>query len=222
MTLLIFDCDGVLVDSEVIAHQTLLDALAPLGFAMTLEESFGVFAGRSLKDNLAVIEQRLGRALPGDVLDQSRDLLFARFRAGLKPVSGIVDAIAALPYRRCVASSSSPDRLRLALDLTGLAPLFGDDVFSATQVANGKPAPDLFLFAAQAMEAEPAQCIVIEDSPLGVAGGLAAGMQVIGFAGGGHATDNLVRRLSAAGAHRVIHAMNDLPACIEALKISEQ
>ena len=134
MTLLIFDCDGVLVDSEVMAHQTLLDVLAPLGFTMTLEQSYGVFAGRSLKDTLAVIERELGRPLPADILEQSRDLLFARFRAGLKPVEGVADAIVALPYRRCVASSSSPDRLHLALDVTGLASLFGADVFSATQV----------------------------------------------------------------------------------------
>src|SRR5204863_7758619 len=99
MTLLIFDCDGVLVDSEVMAHQTLLDVLAPLGFSMTLEQSYGVFAGRSLKDTLAVIERQLGRPLPADILEQSRDLLFARFRAGLKPVAGITEAITALPHR---------------------------------------------------------------------------------------------------------------------------
>jgi HAD superfamily hydrolase (TIGR01509 family) len=221
MTLLIFDCDGVLVDSEVMAHQTLLDVLAPLGFEMTLEQSYGVFAGRSLKDTLAVIEQELGRPLPADILEQSRDLLFARFRAGLKPVAGVTDAITALAYPRCVASSSSPDRLHLALDVTGLASLFGTDVFSATQVVNGKPAPDLFLFAAMKMKTAPADCLVIEDSVLGVAAGCAAGMQVIGFAGAGHASEKLAARLSAAGAHRVIRAMNALPACVEALKVPE-
>jgi HAD superfamily hydrolase (TIGR01509 family) len=221
MTLLIFDCDGVLVDSEVMAHQTLLDVLEPLGFSMTLQQSYGVFVGRSLKDTLAVIERQLGRPLPADILEQSRDLLFARFRAGLKPVAGVADAIAALPYRRCVASSSSPDRLHLALDVTGLAPLFGAGVFSATQVVNGKPAPDLFLFAATKMKATPPECLVIEDSVLGVAAGRAAGMQVIGFAGAGHATDELAERLAAAGAHRVIRVMNELPACVDALKVPE-
>jgi HAD superfamily hydrolase (TIGR01509 family) len=221
MTLLIFDCDGVLVDSEVIAHQTLLDVMIPLGFTMTLEESFSVFAGRSLKDTLMVIERQLGRALPDDILNQSRDLLFHRFRAGLKPIDGINDAIAALPYRRCVASSSAPDRLHLALEVSGLAPLFGEHVFSATQVARGKPAPDLFLFAARMMNAEPAHCIVIEDSTLGIEAGLAAGTQAVGFAGGGHATDALAQRLSAAGAHHVIRAMRELPPCVEALKVRE-
>jgi HAD superfamily hydrolase (TIGR01509 family) len=221
MTLLIFDCDGVLVDSEVIAHQTLLDALAPLGLTMSLQQAYRVFAGRSLRDTLAVIERQIGRSLPEDFQQQSRDLLFARFRAVLKPVEGVEDAIAALPCRRCVASSSAPDRLHLALDVTGLAPLFGAHVFSATQVARGKPAADLFLLAAHTMNAAPAHCIVIEDSTLGIEAGRAAGMRVIGFAGASHATDELAQRLAAAGAHRVVRAMRELPRCVEALKMQE-
>jgi HAD superfamily hydrolase (TIGR01509 family) len=221
MTLVIFDCDGVLVDSEVIAHQTLLDALAPLGFDMTLEGAYELFAGRSLKDTLAVIERKLGRPLPDGFLDQSRDLLFARFRAGLRPVAGVEDAIAALPCGRCVASSSAPDRLHLALAVSGLAPLFGDRVFSAAQVEHGKPAPDLFLFAARSLDTNPGHCVVIEDSPLGVAAGMAAGMTVVGFAGASHATEDLARRLADAGAHRVIRAMDALPACIAALEVRE-
>ena len=216
---LIFDCDGVLVDSEVIAHQTLLDALIPLGFSMTLEESLRVFAGRSLKDTIAVIEQRLGHAIPDDIMSRARDLLFARFRTDLKPVIGVKDAIDSMSYRRCAASSSSPDRLRLALEVTGLAPLFGDHVYSATQVARGKPAPDLFLFAARMMQADPSRCIVIEDSPLGVEAGRAAGMRVIGFVGASHATEDLAQVLAAAGADRVIRAMRELPSCVEAMKV---
>jgi len=219
MTLLIFDCDGVLVDSEVIAHQTLLDALAPVGFTMSLQEAYGVFAGRSLRDTLAVIERQIGRPLPEDFLPRSRDLLFERFRAALKPVEGVKDAIAALPCRRCVASSSAPDRLHLALDVAGLAALFGEHVFSAAQVERGKPAPDLFLLAARAMDTAPAQCIVIEDSALGIEAGRAAGMHVIGFAGASHATEDLAQRLAAAGAHRVIRSMRELPRCVETLKM---
>jgi HAD superfamily hydrolase (TIGR01509 family) len=197
-----------------IAHQALLDVLVPLGFTMTLEESFRVFAGRSLKDTLPVIEQQLGRAFPDDVLNRSHKLLFGRFRADLRPVAGVKDAIAVLPCRRCVASSSAPD-------VTELVPLFGTHVFSATQVEHGKPAPDLFLFAADAMGVEPIHCIVIEDSTLGVQAGLAAAMRVIGFAGASHATEELARRLAAAGAHRVIGTMKDLPACVDALKVRE-
>ena len=221
MTLLIFDCDGVLVDSEVIAHQTLLDALAPLGFTMSLQESYAVFAGRSLRDTLGVIERQIGRALPGDFLPRSRDLLFERFRTTLQPVAGVKDAIAALPGRRCVASSSAPDRLHFALEVTGLASSFGEHVFSATQVAHGKPAPDLFLLAARIMNTAPARCIVIEDSTLGIEAGRAAGMQVIGFAGASHATEELAQRLSAAGAHRVVRSMRELPRCVGTLKVRE-
>jgi HAD superfamily hydrolase (TIGR01509 family) len=221
MTLLIFDCDGVLADSEVIAHQTLLDTLAPLGLTMSLQDALARFSGRSLKDTLAIIEQQLGHPLPADFVEQSRKLLFQRFRQSLRAVDGVVDAIEALPYARCVASSSSFDRLRLALEVTQLAPLFGAHVFSATQVPRGKPAPDLFLFAAKQMGAKPAHCIVMEDSPLGVEAGRTAGMRVIGFAGASHATDELADKLSAAGADRVARAMRDLPRCVKALKVSE-
>ena len=220
MTLLIFDCDGVLVNSEVIAHQTLLDTLAALGLTMSLEESFELFSGRSLKDTTAVIETRLGHPFPAGFLEHSRERLFVRFRAELKPVSDVANAIRALPYPRCTASSSSPDRLRLALEVTDLAPLF-EHAFSATQVERGKPAPDLFLYAAKQMGAEPRDCIVIEDSPLGIEAGRAAGMRVIGFAGASHATDALADKLSAAGADRVIRTMRDLPRCVEALKVPE-
>jgi HAD superfamily hydrolase (TIGR01509 family) len=194
--------------------------LIALGLDMTMEEALRLFAGRSMKDTMAVIEERLGRPAPPDLLDQYRERLFARFRAELKPVAGVKEALAALPYPHCAASSSSPDRLTVALDATDLSSLFAH-VFSATQVANGKPAPDLFLLAAHQMKAEPARCIVIEDSPLGIAAGLAAGMRTIGFAGASHATEELARRLVAAGAHRLIRAMNELPACVEALKLPE-
>ena len=217
MALVIFDCDGVLVDSEVLAHETLVEMLTDLGHPISIDEAYRTFAGRSLKDTLSLIERLTGRAVPPETGAHYRERLFARFRIALKPVPGVGEAIAALPYRRCVASSSAPDRLDLALAVTGLAPLFDGRVFSATQVARGKPAPDLFLFAARAMDAEPVHCIVIEDSPLGVEAGLGAGMQVIGFAGAAHATDALARSLSDAGAHRVIRAMQDLPACAEAL-----
>src|SRR4051812_47214073 len=212
MTLLIFDCDGVLVDSEVIAHETLLDALAELGLTMSLPASFELFSGRSLKDTTAVIEKRLRRPLPAGFLEHSRERLFARFRTELKPVADVTNAIRALPYARCVASSSSPDRLSLALEVTRLAPFF-EHMFSATQVQRGKPAPDLFLYAAKQMGVEPRDCIVIEDSTLGIEAGRAASMRVIGFAGASHTTDTLTDKLSAAGADRVIRTMRDLPRC---------
>jgi len=149
MTLLIFDCDGVLVDSAHLTCAALAALMTALGHSMTAEDAMLAFAGRSLKDVLARAEELLSRPIPKDMGERAAIELTARFRRELKAVAGVKDAIAAMPYRRCVASSSAPDRLMLSLEVTGLSPLFGDNVFSAVEVANGKPAPDLFLLAAQ-------------------------------------------------------------------------
>jgi HAD superfamily hydrolase (TIGR01509 family) len=217
MTLLIFDCDGVLVDSELLANETLRELMASLGREMTIDETVETFAGGSLKDTLATAERLLGRPIPNETGSFFGQRLLDRFRRDLKPVAGVRDAILALPYRRCVASSSSPDRLHLALEVTGLAPLFGDDVFSAVQVARGKPAPDLYLLAARQMGEAPDGCIVIEDTARGVAAGCAAGMRVIGFAGAAHATPGLIDELGKAGARIVIRDMSELVAVVRRL-----
>jgi HAD superfamily hydrolase (TIGR01509 family) len=217
MTRMIFDCDGVLVDSEVIAHDTVRELMASLGRPMTREEAIREFSGRSLRDAIATAERLLGRSIPPDFGKHYGSVLLDRFRRDLKPVAGVREAILALPYRRCVASSSSPERLHLSLAVSGLAPLFGDNVFSAVQVANGKPAPDLYLFAARSLGEAPEHCIVIEDTPRGVMAGRAAGMAVIGFAGASHATPDLADALARAGARHVIHAMAELPAIVHAL-----
>jgi HAD superfamily hydrolase (TIGR01509 family) len=216
--LLIFDCDGVLVDSETIANATLAELMTSLGHAMSTEDSIRIFGGRSLKDVLATAAELLGGEIPAETSARYGEQLFARFRTELEPVHGVRKAIEALPHRRCVASSSHPDRLRLSLEVTGLAPLFGDRVFSATQVARGKPAPDLFRFAAESMGHATADCIVIEDSPRGIEAARAAGMRVIGFAGASHATDVLAHQLHGAGADRVIRAMSDLPSSLDLLR----
>jgi HAD superfamily hydrolase (TIGR01509 family) len=217
MTLLIFDCDGVLVDSEVLAHETLREMMAALGRAMTVDEAIREFAGGSLADTLATAERLLGRPVPADVGRHFGQRLLERFRRELKPISGVRDAILALPHRRCVASSSSPERLRLSLEVTGLAPLFGDHVFSAVQVANGKPAPDLYLLAARTLGEPPERCIVIEDTTRGIAAGRAAGTRVVGFAGAAHATPRLAEDLRLAGADVVIGSMRELPAVVRRL-----
>jgi HAD superfamily hydrolase (TIGR01509 family) len=217
MTLLIFDCDGVLVDSEHLACAALAELMTTLGHSMTADEAMLAFAGRSLKDVLARAERLLSRPIPKDVGEQAAVQLMARFRRELQAVAGAKEAIAALPYRRCVASSSTPDRLMLSLDITGLSPLFGNNVFSAVEVANGKPAPDLFLLAARRLGEEPSSCIVIEDSVLGVEAAGAAGMAAIGFAGASHANQDLAERLAAAGAEPVIHSMANLPTAVEQL-----
>jgi HAD superfamily hydrolase (TIGR01509 family) len=217
MTLLIFDCDGVLVDSEVLAHDTLREMMASLGRPMTMDEAVREFAGGSLADTVATVGRLLGRPLPADVGDKFGQLLLERFRHELKPMPGVRDAILALPYRRCVASSSTPERLRLSLEVTGLAPLFGEHVFSAVQVARGKPAPDLYLLAASTLGEPPGRCIVIEDTTRGVTAGRDAGARVVGFAGGGHATPALADDLRLAGAEVVITAMDELPAVVRRL-----
>jgi HAD superfamily hydrolase (TIGR01509 family) len=215
MTLLIFDCDGVLVDSEHLACAALAEVMTTLGHSMTADESMRAFAGRSLKDVLARAERLLSRPIPKDLGEQAAVQLMARFRRELQAVAGVKEAIAALPYRRCVASSSDPSRLTLSLDVTGLSALFGNNVFSAVEVANGKPAPDLFLLAARRLGEDPSSCIVIEDSVLGVEAAGAAGMAAIGFAGASHANQGLAERLAAAGAEPVIHSMANLPAAVE-------
>lgn len=215
MTLLVFDCDGVLVDSELIAHGVLANLLTRLGRPITMDEALRTFSGRSREDTIQLTSELLGRPIPEQDGALARTEMLDAFRRELKPVAGIFEAIAALPYRRCVASSSDPERLRLSLDVTGLASLFGDHVFSAAQVARGKPAPDLFLHAADQMKAVPHECIVIEDSVLGVEAGVAAGMRVIGFAGAAHASDALAARLAQAGASAVIRQMADLPRLVQ-------
>jgi HAD superfamily hydrolase (TIGR01509 family) len=217
MPLLIFDCDGVLVDSEPIACAAFAHLMTSLGHTMTTEDVVRAFGGRSLADVIKGAEQRLGRPVPPDVWAQAGRDLLDRFRRELKPIAGVRDAIAGLDYPRCVASSSQPERIDLSLTVTGLAPLFTGHVFSAVQVKNGKPAPDLFLFAAERMGQAPADAVVIEDSVLGVRAAGAAGMRAIGFVGGGHATAQLASELTAAGASTIVTAMAGLPAAVETL-----
>lgn len=217
MTLLIFDCDGVLVDSEVLANAALAELMTALGRPMTTEEAIGIFTGRRLPDVLALAEGLLGRPIPPDLGERAGKAMLDRLRRELKAVAGVHDAIAALPGPRCVASSSKRERIALSLEVTGLAPLFGDHVFSAEQVAHGKPAPDLFLFAAASLGFAPGDCLVIEDSALGIRAARAAGMTSVGFAGASHATPRLARTLAEEGAAAVVSRMADLPDTVARL-----
>jgi HAD superfamily hydrolase (TIGR01509 family) len=216
VTLLIFDCDGVLVDSEPIANEILADMLTALGRPMTAAESMRTQIGKSLKDILAETRAITGRAIPDDVGAAMNERLFARFRRDLRAMEGLEAALAALPQPRCLASSSQPQRIDLALEVTGLGAHFPRR-FSAVEVARGKPAPDLFLHASAQMGAAPANAIVIEDSVAGVLAARAAGMRAIGFVGGGHADADLRQRLADAGADIVISHMRALRDAIEAL-----
>ncbi|MCC7361516.1 MAG: HAD family hydrolase [Anaerolineales bacterium] len=180
--LIIFDCDGVLVDSEPLANRVLAEALADLGLHLTLEETMQQFVGRSVSACEAHIAALTGRPVPAGFTPDWQARTLAAFRAGLEPVPGVRAALDALPYPRCVASSSNPERIALALSLTGLTDYFDGRLFSATQVARSKPAPDLFLFAAHTLGAAPERCVVVEDSRFGAQAGVAAGMRVLGYA----------------------------------------
>jgi len=213
--LLIFDCDGVLVDSEALACQVDVDVLTELGVPYTLDEITRQFVGKSMADMISRIEAERGCKLPHDFADLVNRTLFARFETDLQPIADVREAILSLPYPRCVASSSVPERIALSLRITGLADLF-DNIFSASQVARGKPAPDLFLYAANQMGFRPENCLVIEDSPAGVQAALAANMRVIGFTGGGHCGPDHAEHLREVGAPVTIARMGDLPATVQA------
>ncbi|MGH2889026.1 MAG: HAD family hydrolase [Solirubrobacteraceae bacterium] len=182
--LVIFDCDGVLVDSEPIA--VAIDALILKHYGLALSETEIVerFVGRSPPAMTEFIEARLGRALPAGWHEQFSPMFERAFEAELHPVDGIEDALARIEMRTCVASSSNPRELERKLRLTGLYERFAGRIFSAAEVANGKPAPDLVLHAARRMGVEPAGCVVVEDSRHGVAAARAAGMHVFAYAGG--------------------------------------
>jgi HAD superfamily hydrolase (TIGR01509 family) len=217
MTLLIFDCDGVLVDSELLANAALAELMSTLGCPMTTQQALQIFTGLRLQDVLASAEALLSFPIPADLGAAAGRRLLERFRHELKPVKGVHEALGLLPYPRCVVSSSARQRLNLSLEVTGLVGLFGDRVFSADQVEQGKPAPDLYLLAARSFAVTPADCIVIEDSTLGIRAAVAAGMKTIGFAGATHATAELAQQLKMAGANIVIAAMSDLPDAVKVL-----
>lgn len=219
MNLLIFDCDGVLVDSEPLANAILAETLTALGRPMTAAESMRTQIGRSLADILRETSAIVGRPIPDTVGATMNERLFVRFRQELRAIEGVEEALARLPQPRCLASSSRPERIDLALETTGLARWF-EHRFSAVHVARGKPAPDLFLLAAREMGFAPSNALVIEDSVAGVAAARAAGMPAIGFVGGGHAGPDLAGRLMEAGARQVIAHMRDLPGAVAALQSS--
>ena len=184
LELVIFDCDGVLVDSERLAVRIDVRVLAELGWILTEKEVIERFVGRSHEFMVAEIEAHLGRPLAADWEDPFQSLYRNAFAAELRPVEGIVEALDQITLRTCVASSGTHEKMRYTLGLTGLYDRFAGRIFSASEVPRGKPAPDLFLHAAKRMGVEPAACVVIEDSRYGVEAARAAGMLALGYAGG--------------------------------------
>jgi HAD superfamily hydrolase (TIGR01509 family) len=210
--LVIFDCDGVLIDSEVIFGRVLGECLIAADFPTTIEEAMVLGIGKNRLTLTAAVESQFGRSLPEGFFEAMRARVDMAFERELRPIPGIEELLAALPAARCVASNSHLERVRHALSVTRLLPLFDPHVFSASQVAHGKPAPDLFLFAAQQLDTPPEVCVVVEDSIAGVEAATAAGMPVVGFCGGSHCPGDHAERLVAAGCSHVFARMPDLAA----------
>ena len=208
--LVIFDCDGVLVDSEVVFARVLAECLIAADFTTTVEEAIILGFGTNRATLSAAVATRFGRALPDTFFETFAARSAAAFELELSPMAGVKDLLAALPLPCCVASNGHLVRVRQRLAMTGLLPFFDPHVFSAIQVAHGKPAPDLFLFAAERFGAAPEDCIVVEDSIPGVEAAVAAGMTVVGFCGGGHCPEGHGDRLMAAGCSQVFAPMTDL------------
>jgi HAD superfamily hydrolase (TIGR01509 family) len=205
--LAIFDCDGVLIDSEHLAVRADVACLAEDGIAVTEAEILDRYVGISVAGMVADLERRFDRAVANDFADRHDARLRTIFEAELQAIPGIAVVLDGWQGRRCVASSGTPARLRHALGIVDLYDRFAPHIFSAVQVERGKPAPDLFLYAAARMGIEPRDCIVVEDSPAGVEAAVAAGMTVIGFTGGSHCGPGHAARLAELGAVQVIDDM---------------
>ena len=180
--LVIFDCDGVLVDSERLTNAVFADMLNELGLSFSLDDMFREFVGRSMTQCLEKIETLLGTPVPESFADEYGRRTEVAMRDGLRPVAGIEAALDAISIPTCVASSGSHDKMRMTLGLTGLIDRFSGRLFSVTEVSRGKPHPDVFLYAAEQMRSRPERCAVVEDTAIGAQAGNAAGMTVFGYA----------------------------------------
>lgn len=209
--LVIFDCDGVLVDSEPIANRVFCVMLNDLGLAVTLDDMFRDFVGRSMAQCMERIERTLGKPPPPDFDHAVQARIESALQDEVEPVSGIGAVLDGLSLPYCVASSGSHRKIRVTLGRTGLLARFSGRIFSAEDVAHPKPAPDLFLHAARTLGHAPSGCLVVEDTATGVRAGAAAGMRVLGFS-----AHTPAQRLIEAGAHETFSAMDDLPRLIRA------
>ncbi|MFO1157524.1 MAG: HAD family phosphatase [Reyranellaceae bacterium] len=212
--LAIFDCDGVLVDSEPIANASFSAALRAQGIDWSIEETMRRLIGRSLKSCVEIVEAEIGRKLPDDFVDKMQVATYGSFRdAPLRPIEGVKDAVLALQaagIETCVASSGAVEKMRFTLGLTGLWDLFGGRVFSSSQVPRGKPFPDLFLHTALSLNVQPFDCVVIEDSVPGVQAARSAGMRVLAYAAAPYAD----RAGLAAAGGRLFDDMTLLPGLV--------
>jgi HAD superfamily hydrolase (TIGR01509 family) len=216
--LVIFDCNGVLVDSEPIAAAVMAEAFKRVGMVLSVETMSRRFHGRRPTDIFAAVEAATGKKLPSDFSATVAAETLRRLRGELRPVAHAAHALTWIRGPKAVASSSPLDRVRVSLEITGLMRFFEPRVFSANAVRRGKPAPDLFLLVAAQSEIDPAKCIVVEDSVPGIAAAAAAGMIPIGFVGGSHAPGRLAAELLTSGARGVVADMRALKTAVTDLR----
>ncbi|MEZ5658368.1 MAG: HAD family hydrolase [Burkholderiaceae bacterium] len=207
--LIIFDCDGVLVDSELITNRVFCAMLNEIGVAITLAQMFERFVGLSTPQCVALITQMRGEPPPPGFVDEYHRRAGAALDAEVVAVTDVESVLDRLTMPSCVASSGTHEKIRLTLGRTGLLARFEGRIFSVSDVGLPKPAPDIYLLAAERHGIDPSRCAVIEDSPPGVAAGVAAGMQVFGYA-----ERTPAERLRAAGAHQVFDRMLELPGLL--------
>jgi HAD superfamily hydrolase (TIGR01509 family) len=217
--LFIFDCDGVLVDSEIISAEVDAELFTELGVPLTTDDVVTRYAGLTVRDMIGVIEKDAGKKMPADLIDRHRAILEDRLARDLKAVAGLDEILHRLDGARCVCSNSSSDRLRLTLGKTKLYDAFAPHIYSAIEVGDRqpKPSPNVFRHAAAQFGVDPRECIVIEDSLFGVAAAREAGMRVVGFTGGAHTWPAHADVLTEAGAETVIRRFADLPRVADAL-----
>jgi HAD superfamily hydrolase (TIGR01509 family) len=209
--LIIFDCDGVVADSETLANQLLAESLSRIGRTTTMEDSIRLFMGKRWEDCKQAIIDWTGEPLPPNFETEHRALTRGRMRSEVSSVPGLEAFLTAHSgYRKCIASSSEHAWLNHCVDKFGLRAHLGLNLFSAAEVANGKPAPDIFLHAARRMGVSPEACLVLEDSPSGITGAVAAGMATVGFLGGSHVLDGHAERLRLAGAHHLAKSFGEV------------
>ncbi|MER9441354.1 HAD family hydrolase [Mesorhizobium sp. M0340] len=216
--LVIFDCDGVLVDSEMLSVSALLEMIALAGGNVSEDIAYEHFLGKSMKSVREILASDFGLDLTDQHLTEMRSELMRKFRQELKPMPGIAQVLPKLGVPCCVASSGTLERIRYALEVTGLLGLLEPHLFSAAMVARGKPAPDLFLHAADKMRAAPRNCLVVEDSPAGIEAARAAGMRVLAFTGGSHTGNPALKaRLASSEPDFIFADMLQLPDLIAGL-----
>lgn len=212
---LIFDCDGVLIDSEIVVCRIAAEELTKLGYTIGTGQVIARFAGRPDHEMRAEIEGEWGRPIPATYREEVNARTYEAYGTELKIMPGMEEALAQITVPLCVASSSFPEKLELGLRTVGLYDRFAPNIVSATLVAHGKPKPDVFLFAAGWMKTSPLRCLVIEDSVPGVVAARSAGIPVLGFTGGSHCDPGHARRLTDAGASAVFSEMEELPSLID-------